>query len=215
MFAICPKCQNTQTISAEQLQKKRGKVICSQCQHLFNPRTSLTDTPSKSNNKAEEETYAWQTPKKSHSKIWALSSLIAIAALLYQVYYFKGYSLSQSAQFRPLLETVSNTLNQTLPPYRNRAEFSTIGSSFKMTEDGSYRLQVSFINHANFSQPLPSLTLTLQNLQGGLVTQRHFTAKDYTTNQRQAFIASQANFDIDLLVTVPNINFAGYHIELN
>ncbi len=218
MYAVCPKCQNYQEISAKQLQKKRGKVICSQCKNPFNPRTSLTDNPPKTIDTVDDrkiEPYAWQKPVNSHSKLWLTGCLLGALLLAYQVYYFKGYCLAQSAQIRPWLQTMSVAINHPLPHYKNISEFTTIGSSFTPIENGNYRLQVSFINHANFSQTLPNLNLNLQNLHGGIIAQRIFTPKDYIDNNNSSpQLASNSTFDIDLLIAVPDKNIGGYQIAL-
>jgi predicted Zn finger-like uncharacterized protein len=219
MYAICPKCQNYQEISAKQLQKKRGKVICSRCKNPFNPRTSLTDNPPKTIDAAANsrgiEPYAWQKPVKPHSKLWLTGCLLGALLLAYQVYYFKGYSLAQSAQIRPWLQIISAAINHPLPHYKNISEFTTIGSSFSPIENGNYRLQVSFINHANFNQTLPKLNLSLQNLHGGIIAQRTFTPKDYIgSNKYSAQLASNSTFDINLLITLPDQNIGGYQVTL-
>lgn len=215
MYAVCPKCQNSQAINAQQLKKKRGKATCSQCKHPFNPRTSLSDRPLKVVNENEIQPYAWQKPVNSHSKLWLICSLLATLLLIYQVYYFKGYSLAQSTQIRPWLQSISTAINYPLPRYRNSSEFTIIGSSFSPLKNNNYRLQVSFINHANFSQALPNLNLTLQNLHGGIIAQRLFTPKEYLKKSiNPPLIASNKDFDIDLLIAVPNKNIGGYQIAL-
>ncbi len=215
MYAVCPKCQNFQEIFAKQLQKKSGKVICTQCKNPFNPRTSLTDISPQTIDKRKIGPYAWQKPVNSHSKLWFVGSLLGGLLLVYQVHYFKGYPLSQSAQVRPWLMSVSTAINLPLAQYRNVTELTTIGSSFTATENGNYRLQVSFINHANFSQTLPDLKLTLQNLHGSLIAQRTFTPKDYIShNGTPPQLASNGTFDIDLLIAVPDKNIGGYQVAL-
>jgi len=218
MYAVCPKCQNSQEISAKQLQKKRGKVICSQCKNPFNPRTSLTDKPTQTITETEGskvKPYAWQKSVNSCSKLWLIGSLLAAFLLVYQVYYFKGYSLAQSAQIRPWLQTISAAINQPLPHYKNISEFTIIGSSFIAGEKGTYRMQVSFINHANFSQALPNLNLSLQNLYGGIIAQRIFTPRDYLSNSNTpTLIASNRSLDIDLLIAVSDKNIGGYQVAL-
>ncbi|MDF1583126.1 MAG: DUF3426 domain-containing protein [Methyloprofundus sp.] len=218
IYAACSKCQNTQEISTKQLQKKHRKVICTQCKNPFNPRASLTNKPSQTIDNIDDneiKSYAWQKPVNSHAKLWLISSLLGGLLLVYQVYYFKGYSLAQSAQIRPWLATITKAINTPLPPYKNIQEFTTIGSSFTPIENDNFRLQVSFINHANFSQALPNLSLTLQNLHGGIIAQRLFTPKDYLrNNQTPTQIASNSALDIDLLMAIPNKNIGGYQVAL-
>jgi len=215
MYAVCPKCQNTQEISAKQLQKKRGKVICTQCNNPFNPRATLIDTLPQVIEDSEIEPYAWQKPVNYHPRLWFFGSLLGVFLLVYQVHYFKGYALSQSVQIRPWLTAISKVINKPLSPYKNAQELTTIGSSLTATEKGSYRLQVSFINHSNFSQDLPNLNLTLRNLHGGIVAQRIFTPKDYlSNNSAPALLTSNSTFDIDLLIAVPDLKVDGYQVEL-
>lgn len=224
MYTVCPKCQNIQEIRAQQLQKILDKVICTECGNPFNPRITLIDSLSQLIDEDDNEddieenetdTYAWQKPVNSHSGLWFIGSLLGVLLLVYQVHYFKSYDFSQSAQIRPWLTAISNLINKPLSPYKNAQELTIIGSSFVPIDKDHYRLQVGFINHANFSQALPYLKLTLQNLYGAIVAQRTLTPKDYLSNNSgPALITRNSTFNIDLVIIVPDQEIGGYQVEL-
>ena len=161
------------------------------------------------------ETYSWQKKPVPHSKRWVAGSFLAILLFIFQVIYFTGYPLSQNAQLRPFLSTLSSTLNYSLPTYRNLAEFTTIGSAIKRVDASNYRLQISFINHADFTQQLPDILVSLHNLYGGQFTKRVFSPQEYLDKDNtQMLIESSATADIEFSIAVPEQDIGGYSIEL-
>ncbi|OQK16144.1 hypothetical protein AU255_13645 [Methyloprofundus sedimenti] len=162
------------------------------------------------------ETYSWQQKKPAyHSQRWLAGVILGLFLLAFQVYYFKGYSLSQNPQIRPWINIFSTKLNYPLPVYRNLAEFSTIGSKLKLVSPGNYQVQISFINHADFAQRLPDILVSLHNLHGGLFARRIFTPEEYLSNENTPeIIESSANANIDFFITVPDQEIGGYSIEL-
>ena len=167
-------------------------------------------------NEADIELFDWQKPKVAYRPDrWLFAVLLGFFLLLYQLYYFQAYSLSQDPKIRPLLRTLSTYGNIPLADYRKPLEFSTIGSSLEETEKGHYRLQLSLINHADFRQPPPYLQLTLQNFYGGIFAQRIFSPQEYL-GQTKSVIAIEplATLDIDFLIAQPEQDTGGYIIEL-
>ncbi|GAW85164.1 hypothetical protein bplSymb_SCF00402P005 [Bathymodiolus platifrons methanotrophic gill symbiont] len=78
---------------------------------LIKVRTQTSKKP-EALNAPPVETYAWQTTKSTHhSARWLTGIILGIALFAYQVYYFKGYALSQSPQIRPWLHIISSKLN--------------------------------------------------------------------------------------------------------
>lgn len=167
-------------------------------------------------NEPDIETYAWQEIKTAyHPGQWLIGIILGLILLVYQVYYFKGYALSQNPQTRPWLSTISSYINYPIPDYRKPLKFTTIGSSLDHSDKGHYRLQVSLINHANFRQAPPYIQLTLQNLYGGVFAKRTFSPQEYLGKTKSAMsINSSATLDIDFLIVIPDQEIGGYSIEL-
>ena len=242
---LCPKCNHSLQISRKLLKKKRNNITCSECKLQFNARTILnkqapqeqealipeaqipeiptlikarsqTIEESETIDEPITETYAWQEKKPAyHSGQWLTGIILGLFLLAYQVYYFKGYSLSQNPQIRPWLNIISTKLNYPLPVYQNLAEFSTIGSSLKPMNADNYQIQISFINHADFDQRLPHILVTLHNLYGGMFAQRIFTPQEYLGKEDSAMlIKSSATADIGFFIAVPDQDIGGYSIEL-
>ena len=215
MDAICPKCEYVQKISARQRRKKHDQIICAQCKYKFNPHASLGDQTSAKDEPIIIETYPWQKPSVHHTKRWVAGTLLAVFLLVYQVIYFTGYPLSQSAQLRPWLSTVSTKLDYLLPTYHNLSEFTIIGSALEPLNADNYHLQISFINHADFTQRLPNILISLHNFHGGLFAQRTFIPEEYLGKENTTMlIASSATADIDFFIAVPEQDIGGYSIEL-
>ncbi|NOR81724.1 MAG: DUF3426 domain-containing protein, partial [Methyloprofundus sp.] len=79
----------------------------------------------------------------------------------------------------------------------------------------SYRLQISLINHADFSQPPPYLQLTLQNFYGGIFAQRIFSPQEYINKTATSEpIERSATLNINFLIAKPEQEVGGYAIEL-
>lgn len=162
------------------------------------------------------EKYDWQKIKTTHRpERWLAGIVFGLFLLTYQVYYFQGYALSQNPQVRPWLNTLSKYVNIKLPDYRKPLEFTTIGSSLEHSDKDNYRLQVSFINHADLSQAPPYIQLTLQNLYGGVFAQRIFSPQEYLDTENSVMpIKSSGTLDVDFLVAIPDQDIGGYSITL-
>ena len=213
MDTFCPKCKHPQKISPRQLKKKHQRISCTQCKYKFNPHASAGDQAPAEDQPIILETYPWQKTSVPHTRLWVVGGLLAIVLLIYQIIYFTGYPLAQNPKLRPWLSAISNKLNYPLPTYRNLAEFTTIGSAINKINANNYRVQVSFINHADFTQHLPAILVSLHNLHGGQFTQRVFTPEDYLGKNSTTLIESSATADIDFLISVPEQDIAGYSIE--
>ncbi len=164
----------------------------------------------------QTEVYAWQKEKSAYRpSLWLLGVFLGLIIFTYQIYYFKGYSFSQSSQIRPWLNTFSSLTNTRLPDYRKPLEYTTVGSSLDPSGKGHYRLQVSLINHAGFSQPPPYLQLTLKNFYGGIIAQRIFTPQEFLGKSESIILLqSYAPLDIDFLFSMPEQEIGGYSIAL-
>lgn len=161
------------------------------------------------------QNFAWQKSPKSHSKAYLWGSLLGFVLLIAQVNYFLGYSITQNPQIRPALVTISQLFKTSLPPYKNTADFTIIGSHFSATQNNQHQVQISFINHADFPQQPPLLLLTLRNLQGGVLAQRIFDKTTYRQGAAlNSLIAPNEFVNINLLINTPNHSIGGYSIEL-
>ena len=203
MDTFCPKCKHPQKISNRQLKKTPGNISCTQCKYTFIPHASVSEQTPPENKPIISETYPWQQTSVPHHKRWIAGSLVAILLFFYQLIYFTGYPLAQNAQLRPWLETLSNKLDYPLPSYRNLTEFTTIGSTITKLSNNTYRLQIKFINHADFEQHLPHLLVTLHNQHGGQFAQREFSPREYLGKDHPSiFIPSSASTNIDFWLYV-------------
>jgi len=212
MYALCPQCDTSQTITPKQLKKKQGRVICKVCGHRFDALPSLSDKPhepklDKSEPDEPKEIFSWQKPTQVHTKRWGLASLFGLLLLLYQVHYFVGYPLAQNPHIRPWL----NPLYE-LPIYHNMAEYTVVGSSLERMENKHYYLQISLINQADYSQTAPRILVRLQNRYGMDFAQRVFNPDEY--QEQQKTIAANDSVEVELFIANPETPIAGYQIAL-
>ena len=157
-----------------------------------------------------KQTFAWQKAPKSNSKKYFWGSLLGFILLIAQVNYFLGYSITQNPHIRPILVTTSKLLKLSLPPYKNAADFTVIGSHFSATRNNQHQVQISFINHAEFPQHPPLLLLTLRNLQGGILAQRIFDKTTYLQGDAlNSLIAPNEFVTINFFINTPNHSIGG------
>jgi len=161
------------------------------------------------------QTFAWQKAPKSHSKQYFLGSLLGFILLIAQVHYFLGYSITQNPHIRPTLVTINKLFKRSLPPYKNIADFTVVGSHFSAIQNNQHQVQISFINHAEFPQSPPLLLLTLRNLQGGILAQRIFDKTTYRQGAAlNSLIAPNEFVNINLRIHTTSHSIGGYSIEL-
>ena len=212
-----PQVQSKETLAPE---TKKIQTLVPETQiptiPAFKKAHNQTTEEAEATNEPVIEIYDWQKPKATyHPERWMIATILGLFLLVYQVYYFQGYLLSQNSQIRPWLSSLSSYTQIPLADYRKPLEFTTVGSSLEASDKDDYRLQVSLINHADFSQPPPYLQLTLQNFYGGVFSQRIFSPQEYLNKTTTAeTIERSATFNIDFLIAKPEQEIGGYSIEL-
>lgn len=244
MQALCPKCNAIKKISRKQLKNKHRKVNCHECKHQYNARIALINDPRKHHRLDQEgveelvieprevppvaspidthtnntaiELYAWQKEKKNiHPVYWLTGVVLSISLFIGQLYYFKGYLLSQNPQIRPLLTILNSWVNYPLPAYHKPHKYSTIGSSLTPSGKKHHRLKISLINHADFKQPPPFIFLTLYNLSGGVMSQRLFSPEQYLSKTDPInLVERSAILDIDFHIANTVKEIGGYSVML-
>lgn len=89
--------------------------------------------------------------------------------------------LATDPQWRPVLNTVCNVLRCELPPWREPAAFTLLQRDVRQHPNipGALRVSATFRNDARWSQPWPSLRLTLSDVNGRPAGERSFRAEEY------------------------------------
>lgn len=89
--------------------------------------------------------------------------------------------LAADPQWRPVLNAVCRALRCALPPWREPAAFALLQRDVRQhpTVPGALRVSATFRNDARWSQPWPSLRLTLSDVNGRPAGERSFRAEEY------------------------------------
>lgn len=89
--------------------------------------------------------------------------------------------LATDPQWRPLLTMVCKALRCELPPWREPAAFTLLQRDVRQHPNipGALRVSATFRNDARWSQPWPSLRLTLSDVNGRPAGERSFRAEEY------------------------------------
>ncbi len=144
---------------------------------------------------------------------WRLGTLFLLLILMFQVYHFEAYNLSQNISLRPWLKTICSAIPSCqFPLYRNTAEFKIIKSSFQPA-NGHFVFNTAFVNRSIFAQEQPSIQLTLIDFSGHVFAKRLFHPKDYST-QPQVLIKPNLSETVTMDIAAPANKVGGFRFEL-
>lgn len=245
MYTRCPECRTPYRVTREQLAMRDGLVRCGACQAVFTATQHLlwfapaTDKPPapattkpKPSTKRRRRRYA--TPADANDPaiptitgltrrrrrmpraVWISGSVLLLAALVAQIFYFYGNELARYDAVRPLLARYCDFAGCVLAPARTwtapELTASTMAPHPRFAN--ALRLRAVLVNRAARAQELPVLQLTLTDSSGQALARRRFAPLDYleppTTAPLSPNIAARALLD----VTNPDGKAVGYEIVL-
>lgn len=144
----------------------------------------------------------WSSTSTRRRMAMASVPLLAIALLLQSLLADRA-RLAADARWRPLVAMLCDVLPCTLPPWHEPAAFTLLDRDVRPDPHRSGVLHVSagFRNDARWSQPWPSLLLTLSDADGRIAGARVFRPDEYLGSKRtRNGIASgqsaQVSFDV-------------------
>ena len=113
---------------------------------------------------------------RAAATIAGLSALLALQILLAD-----RAQLSANARWRPALSLLCGALHCALPPWREPDAFTLLDRDVRPRPDvpGVLRVTARFRNDARWTQPWPSLLLTLSDVDGRVAGTRLFAPRDY------------------------------------
>lgn len=220
MYTQCPECKTYHSITAEELRNSQGMVCCEACTAMYDALELLNEggIPKQKENSEisliPEQNLTLNTKPNQLPTLCKIGLAFSSVCLIFQVYYFEGYKLTQNPIFRPWLEKSCQSINCQLPIYKNLDEITILNGSFEAVDDNSYLFKAAFINQSAFTQTLPSIQLSLQDFTGHTFAQRIFHPNDYSKN---ASTLIQPNFSTEVIMSIatPSDNIGGYHFQLN
>jgi predicted Zn finger-like uncharacterized protein len=164
-----------------------------------------------------------QTHKKSSGSTgkrlaWGMLSILLALVLVTQYAYFSLDKLSQTAQYRPALETLCSFANCEVPlmkaPHLVKLTERDIRAHAK-TKDVLV-VKAVIHNEADFTQAFPLMQLSMQDITGHTMTGRRFLPKEYLADPAiniRAGIAANKSYEILLEMIDPGKEAVGFEFD--
>jgi len=147
--------------------------------------------------------------------LWILGILLMLIFILVQVIYYQRYALLSSTQFQQQILHLCQVLPCDEDRFISLSEIKLIERNVftHPTRDDALMITGSFINRAGFTQPLPKLQVSLSDLQGNLIANRHFKAEEYLTDKSMQRIPSGKAVQFHLEIFDPGTQALTYEFE--
>ncbi len=185
MQSQCPTCKAVFRVHKQQLKQADGMVRCGQCESIFNGydhllknRDKVAHTPDmlKRMLLGRKET----TPAATAG--WSLAITLSALALILQLAYMQREWLAGQAHIGLYIETVCHRLSWCmLQPNRDLNQLQLLSRNVYSHPNIEKALMINAVitNTAPFSQPYPTLLVSMSNVRGQIVAQRYFKSSEY------------------------------------
>jgi len=244
MQTECPHCNTIFRVKESELEQADGQVRCGHCLAIFtaeNPyntttyqtenisveaadfdqedETSLKDSPNIVADVIPPELRAESRKGKSHfgflgTLILTLLILTSISGLFLQYAYYNRNNLVKIAELRPLLDTMCQQINCTLPPPKDRKKIVLSSKNIfsHPNVEGALMVSASIINQADFAQTYPIIELRFENVRGKTIAGRRFNAVEYLGIPEDQISQMQPDVpvNINLEIKDPGNNMVSY-----
>ncbi len=218
MYTQCTECEHPCSITVEHLRTSHAMLCCESCSSMFDALELLNegsipvDSSIQQFSVSNDNINATDTSNQQ-KKYWGLGTILLCLTLIYQVYFFESYNLSQNTMLRPWLQKMC-TLSTwcQLADYQNLDEISILEGSFEPINN-HYQFKTIFINQSLFAQKRPSIKLTLLDFTGTPVAKRVFYPADYS-KQPKTLLEPNYVDKIILSIAAPSSKIGGYRFEL-
>ena len=207
MYTYCSHCNNQHKVSAKQLRRHRGLLLCKQCGERFDALAALTDKPDPKRTKSEGHDFI---PKDTRDRSWAWRSGVVLMAaiLLLQLGYFEG------ARFPYLhggITAVCARLGCNAPRLSNTTDWSVSHSDLQAYLSPYYRFTAALTLQSESAQTLPQLKLTLLGFNGLPIAERVFAPEQYASVVAEA---TEGTREIQLWLVHPQAEVGGFTVSV-
>lgn len=120
-------------------------------------------------------------PSSRTTAAWSFAIVGLLALLIFQYVYFMREDLARYPELRPWLEKMCVQMGCKLPLLRdlNALEITHRQIHSHPTVKGALLINATFVNNAGFTQPYPTLQISLSDISGNVVAQRRLQPQDY------------------------------------
>lgn len=150
--------------------------------------------------------------------LWTLTSVLLVFALLLQLAYYNRNSWSYDPRLAPYLRPLAKALNWPLEPRRDEGliELTDTLVLAHPKYDGVLRVKATLINRAQFTQPFPTLEITLTDRRGEVAARRHYPPEEYLSKKQLELDGMSLNVAtrIQLDIKSPGPQIEGFEIRV-
>ena len=215
----CPQCETAFKVSSQQLELAKGWVRCGRCSHVFeahlhfetapNPpsiSSSTTDVPELFRAAVtpviEEVPASPQADQMTSVRVsplygwWAAVAVLMIIWLWQWLLVQRNWLVAEEPALRPLMSTLCGC-EVTWP--REPDSVLIESSSFMENPEGGYTVQMRLRNTQHHPVAMPSLELSLTDLQDQVLVRRVFTPAELSAKEpMQALRDARVTLQFDL-----------------
>ena len=125
------------------------------------------------------------SPSAFRQILWIAAIVTLLVISVVQAVYYQRYQLIASSQYQQQILSLCQLLpcDQTRFSSLAQVELTERNVYTHPTRDDALMITGSFINRADFSQPIPSLLISLSDIQGNLIANRLFKPQEYLTDK--------------------------------
>lgn len=147
---------------------------------------------------------------------WIAGLPLLVLLLALQLLLAQRAELSQSPRWRPVVAAACGMLGCTVPPWREPAAIAMTARSVQPSAalPGTLHVTATLRNDARWPQPLPSLVLSLSDVDGRVVGARALAPRDYAA-QPDALLAPGDSIDVAFDVREPSPRVVAFDFRLH
>ena len=147
--------------------------------------------------------------------LWITGIITLLVISLVQVVYYQRYQLVSSGQFQQQILSLCQLLPCDDNRFSSPAQIKLIERNVYThpTRDDALMITGSFVNKADFSQPIPSLLISLSDIQGNLIANRLFKAPEFVTDVTEQRLQPDKAVSFRLEVLDPGSSALTYEFE--
>ncbi len=112
---------------------------------------------------------------------WSMVNTVLLLALCAQLLFVQREAFAQNPSMRPLITQMCDVVGCSLAPRRAVEQIELVRRNVYAhpNVDNALIIDARFVNNARFSQPYPTLTVSLGDLRGDPMIRRNFEPREY------------------------------------
>ncbi len=164
-----------------------------------------------------EATLTEEREKKGGRIFWTLGCILLILVAIAQVSWLGRQELMRYPEGRKLLGAVCMISRCQLPPRRAPKQFRVLSRSIISHPEvpNALKINITFINKAEFPQPYPKLRIGLYNRDQKLLVQRYFNPLEYLGRNpdKAELLEPEQALEIEMDVEDPGKDVTGFKLD--